>query len=96
MFEKSVTRCPAGGAGREEPPVATAAEARRGTLLVSLAVFGIMVGQQMINPVLGPLTRELGFSEWQLGPVMTVGAAGVVLASPIWGPARGSRPSSRT
>ncbi|NYI89769.1 MFS family permease [Amycolatopsis endophytica] len=57
----------------------------RPVLLVCLAVFGLMTGQQMINPVLAPLTREFGFSELALGLVMAVGASGVVLVSPFWG-----------
>lgn len=58
---------------------------RRPILLVCLAVFGLMTGQQMVNPILAPLARELGFSELALGLVMTVGASGVVLTSPFWG-----------
>jgi MFS family permease len=57
----------------------------RPILLVCLAVFGLMTGQQMVNPILPPLTREFGFSELALGIVMAVGASGVVLASPFWG-----------
>jgi DHA1 family tetracycline resistance protein-like MFS transporter len=63
----------------------TTQERRRPVLLVCLAVFGLMTGQQMVNPVLAPLARELGFSELTLGVVMAVGASGVVLASPFWG-----------
>ncbi|MEV0649340.1 MFS transporter [Phytomonospora sp. NPDC050363] len=58
---------------------------QRPVLLVCLAVFGIMTGQQMVNPVLAPLARELGLGEIHLGIVMTVGASGVVLISPLWG-----------
>ncbi|HEX2297974.1 MAG TPA: MFS transporter [Pseudonocardiaceae bacterium] len=57
---------------------------RRPILLVCLAVFGLMTGQQMVNPILPPLARELGFSELALGIVWTVGASGVVLASSFW------------
>jgi MFS family permease len=56
----------------------------RPILLVCLAVFGLMTGQQMVNPILPPLARELGFSELALGIVWTVGASGVVLASQFW------------
>jgi MFS family permease len=63
----------------------SAAMARnRPILLVCLAVFGLMTGQQMVNPVLPPLARELGFSEFALGIVWAVGAAGVVVASSFW------------
>jgi MFS family permease len=58
---------------------------RRPILLVCLAIFGLVAGQQMVNPILAPLSRELGFSELALGLVWTVSAAGVVLASPFWG-----------
>ncbi len=57
----------------------------RPILLVCLAVFGLMAGQQMLNPILPPLAREFGFSELALGAVWAVGGAGVVLASPFWG-----------
>lgn len=53
--------------------------------MVCLAVFGLMAGQQMLNPILPPLAREFGFSELALGAVWAVGGAGVVLASPFWG-----------
>jgi MFS family permease len=56
----------------------------RPILLVCLAVFGLMTGQQMVNPILPPLARELGFGELALGIVWTVGASGVVLASSFW------------
>jgi len=58
---------------------------KRPILLVCLAVFGLMTGQQMLNPILPPLSRELGFSELALGIVWTVGASGVVLTSSFWG-----------
>ena len=65
-------------------------EPKRPILLVCLAVFGLMTGQQMVNPILAPLARELGFSELMLGLVMAVGASGVVLASSFWGRRAGS------
>ncbi|KDN23758.1 MFS transporter [Amycolatopsis rifamycinica] len=58
---------------------------RRPVLVVCLAVFGLMAGQQLLNPILPPLAREFGFSEFALGAVWAVGGAGVVLASPFWG-----------
>ncbi|MFL6127396.1 MFS transporter [Actinophytocola sp.] len=61
------------------------AAARRPILLVCLAIFGLVAGQQMVNPILAPLAREFGFSELALGVVWTVSASGVVLASPFWG-----------
>jgi MFS family permease len=61
------------------------AEPRKPVLLVCLAVFGLMAGQQMVNPILPPLAREFGFNELALGAVWAVGGSGVVLASPFWG-----------
>jgi MFS family permease len=58
---------------------------RRPVLVVCLAVFGLMAGQQLLNPILPPLAREFGFSEFALGAVWAVGGAGVVLVSPFWG-----------
>jgi DHA1 family tetracycline resistance protein-like MFS transporter len=58
---------------------------KRPILVVCLAVFGLMAGQQLLNPILPPLAREFGFSEFALGSVWAVGGAGVVLASPFWG-----------
>ncbi|SFW90868.1 MFS transporter [Amycolatopsis australiensis] len=58
---------------------------RRPVLVVCLAVSGLMAGQQMLNPILPPLAREFGFSEFALGSVWAVGGAGVVLVSPFWG-----------
>lgn len=54
-------------------------------LLVCLAVFGLVTGQHMVNPILPPLAREWGLSELALGVVWAVSASGVVLASPFWG-----------
>lgn len=56
----------------------------RPILLVCVAAFGLMTGQQMVNPILAPLARELGLSELALGVVMAVGASGVVFASGFW------------
>lgn len=57
----------------------------RPILLVCLAFFGLVTGQQMVNPILAPLVREFGFSEVALGILFTVSASCVVLASPFWG-----------
>jgi MFS family permease len=53
-------------------------------LVVCLAVFGLMGAQQMVNPLLAPLSRQLGISAVELGIVMAVGASGVVFASGFW------------
>ncbi|MGW8380598.1 MFS transporter [Streptomyces sp. ODS28] len=68
-------------AAQQRPKLAN----QRPIMLVCLAVFGLMTGQQMVNPILAPLARELGFSELALGVVMFVGASGVVVAGSFWG-----------
>ncbi|MGN9843146.1 MFS transporter [Nonomuraea sp. H19] len=51
-------------------------------LVTILAVFS---AQQLLTPVLAPLSRELALTETQLGLVITVSAACLTAASPLWG-----------
>lgn len=53
--------------------------------LTYLSVFGVISGQQLLTPILAPLSRQVRLSEFQLGLVITVAAALVVVASPFWG-----------
>ncbi|TMR94472.1 MFS transporter [Nonomuraea basaltis] len=53
-------------------------------LVTILAVFS---AQQLLTPVLAPLSRELALTETQLGLVITVAAASLTVASPLWGQA---------
>ncbi|MQA81948.1 MAG: MFS transporter [Streptosporangiales bacterium] len=53
--------------------------------LTYLAVFGVVTGQQLLFPILPPLSRELGLSSVQLGLVLSLSAVCVVLTSPFWG-----------
>ncbi|MFC0104859.1 MFS transporter [Kibdelosporangium aridum] len=53
--------------------------------LVYLTVFAGYAAQQVLTPVLPPLARQLRLTEFQLGLVITLAAAIVVVASPIWG-----------
>lgn len=80
----------AGGHGgdREQDGTAKAAAPAVGAkrlALIYLAVFGGYTGQQILTPVLPPLTRDLGLTEFQFGLVMSVSAAVVALISPWWG-----------
>jgi MFS family permease len=50
-----------------------------------LAVFGAFVGQFILFPILPPLARELGLSEFQTGLLVTTAALMLFLASPVWG-----------
>jgi MFS transporter, DHA1 family, tetracycline resistance protein len=59
---------------------------RRGVLPLLLgAVLAVFTGQQLLNPVLAPLSRELGLGEVELGLVITVAAVGFTLSSLVWG-----------
>lgn len=51
-------------------------------LVTALVVYS---AQQMLTPILAPLSRELRLTETQLGLVITVAAAALTVASPVWG-----------
>lgn len=53
--------------------------------LLFLAVFGAYLGQFILFPVLPPLGRELGLSEFQVGLLITTSALMLFLGSPVWG-----------
>lgn len=60
-------------------------------ILVAVA----FASQQTLNPVLAPLAREVGLTEWQIGLVISSAAVMVVATSVVWGRAatsRGPRP----
>lgn len=59
-----------------------ATQARR-TLLVSLVSVGM--GFTVLFPVLAPLGREIGLTEFQITAVIAASSLTVFLASPIWG-----------
>ncbi|MGO1852759.1 MAG: MFS transporter [Microbacteriaceae bacterium] len=48
-------------------------------------VFLMYLGLMILNPIIAPLSRELGMAEWHLGAVVSVAALVMVIASPIWG-----------
>jgi MFS family permease len=58
---------------------------RRVLLLLFGAVLAGFTGQQLLGPVLPPLSRELGLGEVQLGFVITSAAVVFTLASLFWG-----------
>jgi MFS family permease len=61
------------------------AERRNVLPLLLGAVLAVFTGQQLLNPVLAPLSRELGLGEVELGLVITVAAVGFTLSSLFWG-----------
>ncbi|MEV4563420.1 MFS transporter [Nonomuraea sp. NPDC049419] len=52
-------------------------------LLVTILV--VFSAQQLLTPVLAPLSRELHLTETQLGLVVTAAATSLTIASPLWG-----------
>ena len=53
--------------------------------IVLATVFLAYLGQTTLNPVIAPLSREVGLDEWQIGVTISVAAVMVVLTSQIWG-----------
>lgn len=53
--------------------------------VVLAAVFLAYLGQMTLNPVIAPLSREVGLAEWQVGVMISVAAIMVVLSSQVWG-----------
>ncbi|MCS4275829.1 MFS family permease [Mycetocola sp. BIGb0189] len=59
--------------------------------LVLSAVFLVYLGQMTLNPIIAPLSREVGLAEWQVGVMISLAAVCVVLSSQFWGRASLSR-----
>ena len=53
--------------------------------IVLATVFLAYLGQTTLNPVIAPLSREVGLAEWQIGFTISVAAVMVVLTSQVWG-----------
>lgn len=49
------------------------------------AVFLAYLGQMTLNPIIAPLSREVGLAEWQIGVTISAAAVMVVLSSQFWG-----------
>lgn len=49
------------------------------------SVFLIYLGQMTLNPIIAPLSREVGLAEWQIGVTISTAAIMVVLTSQVWG-----------
>lgn len=53
--------------------------------LVLTAVFLAYLAQMTLNPIIAPLSREVGLAEWQIGVTISTAAVMVVLTAQIWG-----------
>lgn len=49
------------------------------------AVFLAYLGQMTLNPIIAPLSREVGLAEWQVGVTISAAAVMVVMSSQFWG-----------
>lgn len=62
-------------------PLPAAAQPR---LLLSILLVGFL-GQMLLNPLLAPLSRQLGLAEWQVGATISLAALALAACSPFWG-----------
>lgn len=53
--------------------------------LVLTAVFLIYLAQMTLNPIIAPLSREVGLAEWQVGVTISTAALMLVTTSQLWG-----------
>lgn len=82
MAEEAVHRAAEGGSSGQ-PPGAPARWVVFGALGAGLAIFAM--GQTILFAVLGPLAREIGLTEIQVGLMVSLAAAIIALVSPYWG-----------
>lgn len=67
-------------------PAATAAPTARPQIrLVLSGVFLAFLAQMTLNPIIAPLSREVGLAEWQIGLTISAAAIMVVTTSQFWG-----------
>ena len=43
------------------------------------------MGQMLLNPIIAPLSRQLGMKEWHIGATISLAAIMLALTSPFWG-----------
>ncbi|MDR2257499.1 MAG: MFS transporter [Arthrobacter sp.] len=73
---------------RSTPTEAPARQTSQIPLLLC-AVFLAYLGQMTLNPIIAPLSRDVGLAEWQIGLTISAAAIMVVATSQFWG--RGSQ-----
>lgn len=72
------------------PPTASASDLspplrRRAQILIFSAIMATALGQTVVFAVLGPLGREVGLNEVQIGAIITCSSIVFSLFSPFWG-----------
>lgn len=68
-----------------DPAARDAAAVAAGKRVLFFALLSSGLGQSFLFAVLPPLGREMGFTEIEIGTIVTISAVIFVLASPIWG-----------
>ena len=66
-------------------PTATDTRHKPQIPLLLAAVFLAYLGQMTLNPIIAPLSREVGLAEWQVGVTISAAAIMVVATSQFWG-----------
>lgn len=67
-------------------PASTEAQTQKPQVrLVLVAVFLVFLGQMTLNPIIAPLSREVGLAEWQIGATVSTAALALVVTSQYWG-----------
>ncbi|WP_168581440.1 MFS transporter [Gephyromycinifex aptenodytis] len=54
------------------------------------------MGQMLLNPLIAPLSREMGMKEWHMGATISIAAVMLALTSPYWGKASQRHGAKRT
>lgn len=60
-------------------------QARGQVPLLLSSVLLVFLGQMTLNPIIAPLSREVGLAEWQIGATISAAAMMFVLTSQFWG-----------
>ncbi|MEM9179092.1 MAG: MFS transporter [Pseudomonadota bacterium] len=63
----------------------TAASKKRAAFALAPGLIAFSMGQTVLFAVAGPVIREIGLTEFQLGLIVSAAAVMFVLVSPIWG-----------
>ncbi|MGO1506895.1 transporter, putative [Microbacterium esteraromaticum] len=66
-------------------PTSETVVSRPQTPLLLGAVLLVYLGQMTLNPIIAPLSREVGLAEWQVGVTISSAALMLVLTSQFWG-----------
>lgn len=53
--------------------------------LVTITVFLAYMGQMLLNPIIAPLSREMGLREWHIGAAISLAAIVLASLSTYWG-----------